>query len=351
MRDGKKGNLSVAFSGLHPAFVDSMAALFKVMDVESKGWIHVEEFSQNWRPDELDQHLPANLVESLRKTATVDGKLTFERLCAGLKIAILRHEAKKNKVSSMESPALAEQKTMEKTSTPLATMRTNSLPDLLGQNGRKLKPFASRGPSPVRSESAKDQQWVEEGLLGPPKPPRDPSKVSLSLEDKENQTPAAKMRPFRHHHRDQQSARRRHTLQGGFDTATIRRQQIWAEKRNVLDEGLTMVRRVHAWYVARMERLRNDDEANADRANTSMRAADAHHERHTMELQSLRDLNQRLEQLTSFGSPPMRAHNGASPPPLSQQEAARQKLDADRQLFLERQVERLKQQNKVRTID
>jgi hypothetical protein len=42
--------------------------------------------------------MPKNVVECLRKVSTSDGRLSFERMCGGLKIAILRHEADKNRV-------------------------------------------------------------------------------------------------------------------------------------------------------------------------------------------------------------------------------------------------------------
>lgn len=41
----------------------------------------------------LNKNLPVGVVESLSRVATQDGFLTFERFCAGIKIAILRQEA------------------------------------------------------------------------------------------------------------------------------------------------------------------------------------------------------------------------------------------------------------------
>lgn len=41
--------------------------------------------------------MPKGIVASLKKVTTADGYLTFERFCAGLKIAILRHESEKKK--------------------------------------------------------------------------------------------------------------------------------------------------------------------------------------------------------------------------------------------------------------
>lgn len=38
------------------------------------------------------------MVQNLRKVMNKEGRLSFERFCAGLKISILRHEAERNKV-------------------------------------------------------------------------------------------------------------------------------------------------------------------------------------------------------------------------------------------------------------
>ncbi len=42
-------------------------------------------------------------MANLKKVTNKEGKLTFERFCAGLKIAILRHEAEKNRVANRVS--------------------------------------------------------------------------------------------------------------------------------------------------------------------------------------------------------------------------------------------------------
>ena len=41
----------------------------------------------------FNENLPSGVVASLSKVATPDGFLTFERFCAGVKIALLRQEA------------------------------------------------------------------------------------------------------------------------------------------------------------------------------------------------------------------------------------------------------------------
>lgn len=64
------------------------------------------DISERWNPQEKNNdQLPKNVIENLRKVVNADGMLSFERFCAGLKIAILRHEAMKNKIVSTSSPS------------------------------------------------------------------------------------------------------------------------------------------------------------------------------------------------------------------------------------------------------
>ena len=57
------------------------------------------DITDRWSPHSShnDEHLPKGIAASLKKVTTADGYLTFERFCAGLKIAILRHESEKKK--------------------------------------------------------------------------------------------------------------------------------------------------------------------------------------------------------------------------------------------------------------
>ena len=142
--------------------------------------------------------LPGNVVGSLRKVMAADGTLTFERLCAGLKIAILRHDAeikKRNKeieVSNRfrKSMFIVQcldffQSSMDAQQGNLC--RTSSMPNIANQNlGNVTNPSFGIGnlanPSPAPSEPvfALSQQQPEDVdammprmSMGPPKPPRD----------------------------------------------------------------------------------------------------------------------------------------------------------------------------------
>ena len=57
------------------------------------------DIANRWQAQEANNPgLPKNVVLNLRKVMNKEGRLSFERFCAGLKISILRHEAERNKV-------------------------------------------------------------------------------------------------------------------------------------------------------------------------------------------------------------------------------------------------------------
>ena len=79
------------------------------MDVDGLGRVRLEaveaaEGNHNGRNLGQEFNLPDEaILASLAKVATPDGHLTFERFCAGLKIAMLRQEAaSKKKKREME---------------------------------------------------------------------------------------------------------------------------------------------------------------------------------------------------------------------------------------------------------
>ena len=57
------------------------------------------DIANRWQSQEANNPgLPKNVVQNLRKVMNKEGRLSFERFCAGLKISILRHEAERNRV-------------------------------------------------------------------------------------------------------------------------------------------------------------------------------------------------------------------------------------------------------------
>ena len=88
---------------LPDTFITAMRQLFTLLDIDNIGQVHIEEIAQHWSTDGAGAILPPNIVPSLRKVTTPGGYLTFERFCAGLKIAILRHSAQRHRQTDTDS--------------------------------------------------------------------------------------------------------------------------------------------------------------------------------------------------------------------------------------------------------
>merc|ERR1711974_35068 len=89
--------------GLPDTFIMAMKHLFTLLDIENSGHVHIEDIAEHWSTDGAGAILPPNIIPSLRKVTTPGGYLTFERFCAGLKIAILRHSAQRHRQADMDS--------------------------------------------------------------------------------------------------------------------------------------------------------------------------------------------------------------------------------------------------------
>ena len=81
----------------------AMKQLFTLLDIENSGHVHIEDIAEHWSTDGAGAILPPNIIPSLRKVTTPGGYLTFERFCAGLKIAILRHSAQRHRQADTDS--------------------------------------------------------------------------------------------------------------------------------------------------------------------------------------------------------------------------------------------------------
>merc|ERR1712156_1418551 len=89
--------------GLPDTFIMAMKQLFTLLDIENSGHVHIEDIAEHWSTDGAGAILPPNIIPSLRKVTTPGGYLTFERFCAGLKIAILRHSAQRHRQADTDS--------------------------------------------------------------------------------------------------------------------------------------------------------------------------------------------------------------------------------------------------------
>ena len=168
------------------------------------------DIAENWSPDAAaGSVLPPNIVPSLRKVMTPDGYLTFERFCAGLKISILRHSAQRHRQADNDSTNSSSNDIEDQTgsgealvtssssSSPLS--RTNSLPNLyscgspsdnsdnssnISSNHNANSPNHSIHYNTINDEinklNANHAALNRMSSYGPPKPPRDPSRLTAT---------------------------------------------------------------------------------------------------------------------------------------------------------------------------
>ena len=171
------------------------------------------DISENWSPDATGSVLPPNIVPSLRKVMTPDGYLTFERFCAGLKISILRHSAQRHRQADNDSSNSSSNDIEDQTgsgealvassSSPLS--RTNSLPNLYScgspsdnssanqsdSNSSNISSNHNNANSPIQhyiinedinklnaNSNHADGLSRMSSSYGPPKPPRDPNRLT-----------------------------------------------------------------------------------------------------------------------------------------------------------------------------
>ena len=69
-----------------------MGGIFYIIDIAGK-----------WATSSNNKNLPRGIVTNLKKVTTPDGYLTFERFCAGIKIAMLRHDAESRKANDQNA--------------------------------------------------------------------------------------------------------------------------------------------------------------------------------------------------------------------------------------------------------
>lgn len=298
---------STTVDSLPKQFVTAMRTLFDIMDDKRTGYVNFADIENRWQ-DDGTKGLPKGVIESLQKVTPPNGKLSFERFCAGLKICLLR-----NQVESRNQKRVSENQPNRPPSAPLldldsppkqnwantATVRPNvisqqrtlSMPQLLTKNGQ-----------PDQDLLAYDQKSVpntNKTLYGPPKPPRsnpaldrptsdrnmDRAEIRTALQNwqiglmmnedkssggnKGSGYSGALVRAGRSSgdgkpsgQIDMQTAGmyqkkpnvrrrepRRHTLQNGIDYNMLKRMKQIEQEKDVLMQGLQAIEKARDWYL------------------------------------------------------------------------------------------------------
>lgn len=240
---------STTIESLPKQFVQAMRTLFDILDDKKTGLVALQDIENRWQDESTK-----GVIESLQKVTPPNGKLTFERFCAGLKICLLRNqtESKIEKERPPSAPLLdLDQPKNWNTATVrpnvISTQRTLSMPQLIPKNEPKV-------------------------LFGPPKPPRvnlenktnlDRAEIRTALqnwqigilmnEEKGGFRSAGDGKPDNALYQKKNSAKRReprrHTLQNGIDYNMLKRMKQIEQEKDVLMQGLQAVERTRDWYL------------------------------------------------------------------------------------------------------
>lgn len=78
---------------LPPHFVDAMRVLFDIMDTERTGYIRFDDLARKWKHlPPAAPNVPPGFLNCLHKVTPPNGMLTFERFCAGLRLALAENK-------------------------------------------------------------------------------------------------------------------------------------------------------------------------------------------------------------------------------------------------------------------
>jgi len=331
----KNTQQSRALEGLPSKFVTAMRTLFDVLDDNKSGSVSLSDIEHWWRKDR-DEHggvgsVPNGVIESLRKVATPDNSLTFERFCAGLKICLLRNHADtKSEKEMTDSPSEPEDN----------SLRVTQL--------RKQRYVSTQSPTPSLPPSLPSADY----LCGPPKPPRssfpDSSRKlgdggAASDGEIDRGGGGGTNSSGRKQAKRRESHSRRHTLQNGIDYGLLKKMKAIEEERDGLMRGIQMVQRAEEWYQEQMshvqERMRNLGKAGGGQDNPG--STEAARERLLFQNARIHEVNQHLNSLMSSDiSFPMSINLAVG---SGGQMTGRDNRDA------EKQISRLKDQNRLLT--
>ncbi|CAH0390784.1 unnamed protein product [Bemisia tabaci] len=285
-----------AVDGLPKQFVIAMRTLFDIMDDKHVGYVKFSEIERRWQ-DDGTKGLPPGVLESLRKVTPVNGLLTFERFCAGLKICLLKNQVEGrnqqhdlNHMSKLNRPPSApildldsnKLKWESSSSANLApsvfpTQRTSSMPQLPGEPPIGIpiiKPPLYGPPKPPRTavglergmqlagttDRAMDkaeirtvlQNWQLGLMMNEEDKRLDYNARTRSVGDGKPTTLPAEVPITSQQHKKQSGRRkepRRHTLQNGIDYNMLKRMKQIEQERDVLMQGLRAVEQARDWYL------------------------------------------------------------------------------------------------------
>ncbi|CAH4004962.1 unnamed protein product [Pieris brassicae] len=249
-----------------------MRTLFDIMDDKQTGYVMLTDIENRWR-DDRTKGLPHGVIESLQKVSSHDGFLTFESFCTGLKICLLRNQVQSSskQISNEESdPTFHPQVSVQDKRPPsvpimdinnpqrernwtsiktTASHRTHSMPHLAENKNLHEK-------SPL--ETAISKYDLLQSGHGPPKPPRDPSRMldgqGRGLGDGRS---ASGSQSFLSRTTSRRREPRRHTLHNGIDYNLIKKMKQIEQEKDILLQGLSAVEEAREWYLKQLAEVQD----------------------------------------------------------------------------------------------
>lgn len=288
---------STTIDSLPKQFVQAMRTLFDIMDDKRTGFVDFIDIENRWQ-DDGTKGLPKGVIESLQKVTPPNGKLSFERFCAGLKICLLRNQVEnRNQKRSEQQPNRPPSAPLLDIDCPpnksnwnntaairpnvISSQRTLSMPQLLTKPNTNEVEVHNFDQKPVPNTT--------KTLYGPPKPPRsvvnlDKPFISQNLDRAEIRTALQNWQiglMMNEDKLDKRYARngrgpgdgkpsnpsdlqvgiyqkkanvkrrepRRHTLQNGIDYNMLKRMKQIEQEKDVLMQGLQAVEKARDWYL------------------------------------------------------------------------------------------------------
>ncbi|XP_070581739.1 LOW QUALITY PROTEIN: suppressor APC domain-containing protein 2-like [Ptychodera flava] len=267
---------------LPKSFVSSLRVLFDILDEEGRGVVLLSDIESRWKGDGIPE-LPSGVLDCLRKVSPKNGSLSFERFCAGLKIALLRSRSDSNlkrdfrprtstgvnnvppkfhrnskqkpyaceqKVSHLErhlkngdknliteQPQQRNEKHLETFNAPAS--KNNIVYTLRNwQKEQLLKSAGNRDPGDGRPANAENPPIIREEAR------RDnaSSKIGRSYEAPTSTSNLIKKQPK--HRREA----RRHTVANGIDYNMLKKMKELEQEKDILLQGMEVVERAREWY-------------------------------------------------------------------------------------------------------
>ncbi|GBP11872.1 Suppressor APC domain-containing protein 2 [Eumeta japonica] len=300
-------------------FVSAMRTLFDIMDDKHTGYVKLIDIENRWR-DDRTKGLPRGVIESLRKVASDDGLLTFDKFCTGLKICLLRNQVEnvshardmmENGISNDNARTQLKVQVNRPPSAPLldsediqtrnkkwsvvpkpienviTQQRTTSMPQLMPRKDCAVQETRLEG-----TVLAGTNQTHAVRSYGPPKPPRVEkgssdknirTKTEEEIVNFENEPLVDKNMMFEDVLESQEQSRgsgdgrsageasapaparraprrrepRRHTLHNGIDYNLLKRMKQIEQEKDVLVQGLGAVEEAREWYLKQLTEVQD----------------------------------------------------------------------------------------------